>query len=355
MSVEVVEKRKGGVTCGDCGASLAAGATKCAECDSENIKKSLVVVRKAVGDDDEEVKAALENDSVEEEDDLEEEEDELDDDEDDEEDEEETDDDEEDEEVPEPVAVGKLLSLEALNIMTAGAEDVIKVFAENPTKDAYEEVMVELNNVMDAAAERWFKGETVTKADQGSGHAALVRERVNGIINKEGKKMPRPKNFDSLDDETKKYIEDLEKTGEGEDGVVKSAITKRDDLPEDVRKSLEAADKIVEENETKKWDELAKSYTHFPGDKQELAKSLRKLSETDEEAFKVMKNTLDAAQENLRQSDIFKSYGLPGNGNSNDDENTAQAKELVAKGEYKTIEQAQVALMDGRAYKPTNV
>lgn len=349
MTVEVVEKRKVSTVCGDCGANLAADVSKkdgCPECESKNIKKSLTIVRKSVGDEEDELEI-----EVEDEDDP----DEEDEDEDDDDEEEEEEDEDEDDDTP-PVGVKKsdipLLSLEVLNIATACAEDIVKVFAEGKGRSDYESSMLELNNVMDSAAENWFKGTNVTKAEDAEGHASLIRERVNGIITKEGKTMPRPKNFDSLDDETKAYISELEGDGEG---VVKSAITKREDLPDDVRKSLADADRIVEAEAVRHWDETAKSYSHFPGDKTELAKTLRGLSEKAPEEFEELKKSLDAAEEGLKNSEIFKSYGLPGGGeDSSVSKHHATAKELVSKGEFETLEQAEASLMNGSDYTPTN-
>ena len=371
MSVEVVEKRKGSVICGDCGEELDSTVTKsdgCPHCDSHNIKKSLVVVRKAVGDEEDDLENEV-DDELEEEEDVDEEEDELDDedldDEDDEEEDDDLDEEDEDEELEEEaedaVPVGKrsaeLLGLEALNISTALAEDVAKLFTSRKvSKKAYEDVMVEFNNVMDAAADRWFKGGTVSKAKDKQGHAALIRERVSNIVKtkKEAKKMPkRPKTLDSLDlpDDVKKYIGELES-----DGEVKKSVNPYAGLPEEVQKSLKAADKIVEEREQEKWEGVAKNYKHFPGNKTELAKTLRSLSESAPEAFEELKKSLDAAEYNLAQSDIFKSYGRPGGDEEASDEITKRktdAQKLVDDGKYQTIEQAEVALMDGSAYKPT--
>lgn len=370
MTVEVVGKRKGGAVCADCGQKLPSDAGECTSCGSKKIKKSLVIVRKAVGDSEEELESAVGvDDSVEDEElddeDLEDEDDEDEDEEgdeedaDDDEDEEDEDDEEEDDESSDD-DVEKSdphRDLEILNIATAFAEDVAKVFSAGTGRSGYEDVMMDLNNIMDSAAEKWFGGTTITKAEDAAGHAALIRERVNGMISKEGKKMPRPKelDFDSLDDATKKYIEGLE-NGKTDDGVAKSTITKRDDLPEDVRKSLDEADKIVEENKVAQWTSVAKSYSHLPGKVEDNAKMLRSLSESNPTAFEELKKSLDAAQELFDQSEILKSYGRPGGGEDTSiSKRTAQAKELVEKGLYPTVEQAEVALMGADDYQPTNV
>lgn len=341
MTVQVIEKRKGATVCGGCGDELTDEVAKsqdfkCSKCGSEDVKKSIILVRKAVGDTEEEAEDALDDVEVEEEEDELDDDDEVDDDDlddDDEEEEEEEEDDEEDEEDDEeddedddapPPGVKKsytpLRAAEVLNLSTALAEDIVKVL--NGEAD-YESVMVEFNDVMDAAAESWLSGANVSKSSLGS-HRALITERVNGIMG------------------TKK--------------IKKSHDDPYAGLPAEVRKSLENADKIVEERETEKWLEVAKGYSHFPGDKVELAKSLRTLHETDEDAYKVMKATLDAGQHNLEQGDIFKRFGENGEGETDEvKKRRSAAQELVSKGEFKTIEQAEVHLMNGENYKPTNV
>lgn len=358
MGVEVVEKRKGGLTCGECGTGLAAGTTECPEDGSTNIRKSLVIVRKSISDDGSEVEDEeivdeedVDEDDSEDEDESEEEEEEEfeeDEDSDDEEDEEEE---EEDDSAPSGVkkADPDTVALEALGLSTAFAEDIAKVFSGNVSRTEYEDTMTQFNEVMDTAADGWFTGNTISKSEDGKKNSSLIRERVNGIINKEGTEtMPRPKNFDSLDDETKNYIKSLE--GEEYEEVGK----KYADLPEEVQKSLNAADKIVEEREVEKWEGIAKSYKNFSGDKSDLAKTLRSLSESNPDAFEELKKTLDSAEKQLEESEVFKSFGAPGGSENMSDKETAAAKELVAKGDYETLEQAQVALMDGESYTATN-
>jgi hypothetical protein len=325
MAVEVISKKKGARTC-EAGHEVPEGATECPDCGSTVIKKSLLLIRKAVGDDNDDLDSAVTADDVndEDDDDLEDEDDdEVEDEDDDDEEEDEDDDDEEDEVVERPKKSIKksnreTFALEVLNISTALAEDIVKAFTAGGD---YETVMSEFNDVMDAAAENWASGKTVSKKSDAEGAKTLINERVSAIT--KGIEMP-------------------------------SSITKRDDLPEDVRKSLEKADKLIEKSEVERWEGVAKGYSHFPGDKTELAKTLRKLNDADPEAFEELKKTLDAAEENLKQSDVFKRYGS--NAPSTDvSKHHSKAAELVAKGDYATIEQAEVALMDGADYTPTNV
>jgi len=356
MAKEVVEKRKGLLTCADCKAEMAPGMDKCPECGSTNIKKSIIIIRKETSDVDDE----LDTDEVDEDDDDSDE-----DDEDEEEDDEDSEDDEDDDEdVVEPVVlegVGKRIAfVEALNLSTALAEGVTKILTGDISKAAtsYEDVMTEFNTVMDTAFEQWVSGDTISKADALESQSTLIHTRVNNIIKEGGAVMPnkitRPESFDSaeLPDDLKAYIESLESA---------EPVEKKDDEEEDIFKGLtpkaaEIVRKAAETNEQSEADKfitLAKSYTHIPGEKVELAKSLRKSSESDPEGFKVLTETLAASNENLKQSDIFKAYGRPGHGDSEVSKNHTAAEELVSKGDFDTIEQAEVSLMGGADYQST--
>lgn len=372
MPVEIVEARKGIRSCGDCQNRLDASATSCT-CGSSNIKKSIVLVRKATGDDDEELPDLSDLDLDEEVEGEEEENEEEDDDEEDEneedgegEEEEGEDDDEEEEDPPVVKSLSAdaqhLVALETLNIATSLAEKIAKVFSGSPEEieKNYEDTMTELNSVMDTAAEKWMSGSTISKAAEVESQVALIKKRVNTLIAKDGempKKVERPAALDGLElpEEVKNYITSLESS----DGNV----TKSESGEEDIYKGLTpAAAEIVrkaaetnERAEQEKYMSIAKSLKYVPGDRDELAKSLRKAAEESPEAYETLKKSLEASNELLSESDVFKQHGLPGGGEPTDaiSKRRAQAKELVEKGEYPTIEQAEVSLMDGSAYKPS--
>jgi hypothetical protein len=358
VAVQTVSKRRTALTCGDCHEEQEEGVSKCASCDSENIKKTLIVIRKSEADDEEELES-VDLDEEDDDDDDEEEEDEhisVEDEDDDEEDEEE--DEEEETEEAQPVGKRSQFSSEVLNICTALAEDIVKVFTDDENlkvrKTEYEDVMTEANSVIDAAAERWFAGGTVSKnKKEAQGHIALARQRFESIL--KGSNMPktqRPKALDDLElpDEVKEYISTLE-------GGDVSKSDPYSGLPEEVKKSLKRADDLVEKAEQDKWSGIAKGYKHFPGDKVELAKTLRRLHDADSEAFEELKKSLDAAEFNLEQSSVFQSFGSPGGGADETEiekKRRTKAEELVSKGEYATIEQAEVALMDDNDYVETS-
>jgi hypothetical protein len=220
-------------------------------------------------------------------------------------------------------------------------------------------VMTELNNVMDAAAERWMSGTTVSKAAPKARRKQLeiIKRKVQSVIAKaEGKEMPKkPKRPSSLDglqlpDDVASYIKELEgDVSKSDDDIYKG-------LSPEVAKRLQRADELVEKQYTKDWEDIAKNYTHVPGDKSELAAALRTAFETSPEAFNTLKKSLDAAQYNLAQSDVFKQYGSRGTDDGSDEvaKRHKEAEELVSKGDYPTVEQAEVALMNkkpGAHYK----
>ena len=369
MTVGVVSKRVAKRTCGECEAELEKDEP-CSEHPDANVKKSLVVVRKAEGDDTDDLDAALEEEDADEDDDEEEEEDdseEEDEEEDGDEDEDDEDEEDDEEETPADADLKKsdvpVMTVEALGIATQFAEEIAKVFATKGDKSAaYEDVMTEFNNVMDAAADRWRSGTTVSKSSSKSMRAkqlAIISNKVKSVIAKaEGKEMPkkpaRPSSLDGLQlpDDVAAYIKELE-GGE---------VSKSDDiykgLHPEVAERLKKADDLVEKSIQKDWDDVAAQYKHVPGDKSELSKALRTAFETSPEAFNTLKKSLDAAEYNLSQSDIFKSHGSRGGGEPSDEisKRDAAAKELVSKGDFPTVEQALLHLMNqegGKFYRPT--
>lgn len=373
-------KKKGMLVCADCGTEFTkndaedaaegpeTGAPdsedmmegsenpKCPNCGSEKIKKTLVIIRKEIADVDEE----LEDDDDDEDDDEDEEDDEgleIED-----EDDEEGDDEEEEVLENEPPVIKSLnrankktAFVEAMNLSTALAESVAKILTGKISKaqDTYEEVMTDFNAVMDTAFKSWVSGETVSKSNNLDEQAILIHKRVNNIIKEGGAAMPnkktRPESLDSLElpDDVKAYIASLE-TEEGD--VEKADIFKG--LSPEVAAIVKRAEITNEQAEAQKFIDVAKAFTHIPGDKVELAKSLRHSSETDEEGYKTLISTLTATNENLKDSSVFKSFGKPGSGDKVSKKST-EAAELVSKGVFKTLEAAEVSLMNGSDYIAT--
>lgn len=367
--MKVVVKKKKMMHCADCGNEMAEGQKKCS-CGSMNISKSLIIIRKETAESGEE----LPDDDVDDDDvdvvDIDVEDDiDVDDEDDDDEDDDEDEDDDDD--VVEPVVAKSLTGdakkvafVEALNLSTALAESITKILGSDISKaaESYEDVMTDFNTVLDTAFDTWVSGESVSKADDVDAQTQLISTRIHNITKEGGAAMPtkitRPESLDTaeLPDDIKAYITSLE-SGE--------PVEKKDDdeevdiykgLSPEVANIVKKAEATNEQNEAQKFIDVAKGFTHIPGDKTELAKSLRHASETDEAGYKVLVSTLTATNENLSQSDVFKSYGKPGakSGDSEVSKRHADAVALVEKGDFATVDQAEVSLMDGSDYAATN-
>jgi len=150
---------------------------------------------------------------------------------------------------------------------------------------------------------------------------------------------------------TKTYTTVVENVG----GTVSKSDEKTDiykgltpEAAEIVRKSAD----VLEERETEKWESVAKGFKNVPGDKGALGAALRALNEADPEKYKAVAEALGAADAGLQDSEVFKSFGRPGT-----DTTVSKAQELVSKGEAKTLDEAELLLIErnpGEFYTPTN-
>jgi hypothetical protein len=340
VPVKTVKKAKGTRTCGDCGANLAAGVSKCPNCNSSNIKKTLIVVKKSESVSDtpgveaEDPKGFIEGEGAEEEvedDDSEEEPPDEDEDDSEEDEEDEEDDDDEDEEedgVTKRVAksVQPSANNEAAMLTLSMVQGIFKAIGSSDPMGNIDAELTAFNNAMDEAATNWIDGKVVSKA--------LSPERRKQLEAKLAM--------------LKSKLADLEGGGsdddDEEDGAMsKRATTKKTDIfkgltpeaAEIVRKSQE----LIEKNTEGEFHNLAKSYGM--GDEVELGKALRHLSETNESAFNAVTKTLRSAQEVAKQGAVFTSFGSPAPG-STDAAGRAQsiAKAFREKDNGLTPEQA---------------
>jgi hypothetical protein len=156
-------------------------------------------------------------------------------------------------------------------------------------------------------------------------------------------KQSRPTALDSLElpDDVSAYISGLEEGA----GIEKSDIFKG--LTPEAAEIVKSAQELVEENEQKKFKEKAESFTHLPGDRDELAKSLRAMHSIDPEGYDTLVKSLDAANEAAKSGDITKAIGRPGGGEPTSaiEKRKTQAQKMVENGEFPTVEQAEVALL----------
>lgn len=341
MPSTIVSKAKGTRTCADCGSNLAAGATKCQNCGSTNIKKSLIIVRKeesvpdAPGQEapdpegfadaeaqssDEEPDDATDDES--EEDDPEFEEGDGEDDEDDltegdfepadeeEDDESESDDDEEDDDVQKNSGrIAKSVQARAANdvalMFLTAADNICKALEDTDPMGAVDAEMTALNNAVDDALDGWVEGRSITKMSD------ATRQKLQAKLKMLKAKAAALKDPDDDGDDDTTPEGDTDHDFFPKKG---SKMAKRSDIykgltpeaAEIVRKSHE----VLEAAEDKKFEELAKSYA--APNSVELGKSLRFLSENNPDGFKAVEQALKAAQAAVDSSEVFKSFGLPG-------------------------------------------
>lgn len=360
MPVTTAIRKKGTKTCAKCGGNVAASASKCQNCGSSELKKSIIIVRKvdATGEDANTSDAALEEavtdrESVEEEDDEledldedefegadgddeDEDEDDEDDEEDDSEDEDAEEDDEEDEEDPKVTkrivrrrrVAKSAAGMESVNwdILLAAltvAEDIQDAVSKGDVGEggAYDTAMHTFNNVCDAAAESWGSGESISKEDDSAklkrlkARVAEIRAQLKGASGDD----------DDEDDVEKRDDEDIFK------GLTPKAAA-----------ILRNAQEIQERDKTAQFESVAKSFGPLPTSETELGAALRVLSDTDKTAYETVTKALKASAEAQRQSDIFKSFGTAqaGLAASGGDELDTIAKSLQATNTSLTDEQA---------------
>jgi len=312
MPMDVVEKKKVKYYCGECGEDTAvAKGENCPHSKKHTIKKSIVIVRKETDD-----ATAADNDSAvtEEEYDEEDYEDDL-------EDSDADDDDEEEEEAADSeVAVGKR-ALEFLTIAGSCAEQLAK-------GADYESVMTAFNQSADV-----WNDHNIAKNDvEFNDLRTTLAKQVNAIAKQSGEDeedVPEPPKKNK---KKGKYPPDASMGTDDEDSMSKRDIYKG--LNPAVVKKLKAADELIEKNAVREWEEtVQKNWPDVPMDRAATAASLRVLHATDAKAYKAMEQTLNAAQESLRDSEIFKSFGTT-SFDTGEDPLVGEAKAKIEKGLY---------------------
>jgi RNA polymerase subunit RPABC4/transcription elongation factor Spt4 len=352
VPTETVVKSKSTKTCRNCKSNLAGSATKCQNCGSSDLAKSLIIIRKSemTGEDanapdptdaHEEVTEHESGDDEEledlEEDDFEPAEGDEDDDEDDEEEDSEDDDAEEDEDDEEDPKVTKRIvrrrrvaksantdsvNLDILMAALTVAEDISEAVAKNDVGEdgAYDRAMHAFNNVCDGAVALWGNGESISKADD-SEKLKRLKARVAEI-------RAKLKGSDSEDDDDEDNVEKSEDIFKG--------------LSPAAAAILREAQSTLEEKKVNEFQTVAKSFGPLPTSEVDLGAALRVLADADKTAYETVTKALKAAAESQRQSDIFKSFGSAqaGFAASGGDELGTIAKSLMASNNNLTEEQA---------------
>lgn len=331
MPTQTVQKVKSTKTCRGCGGNVAGSATKCQNCGSSDLMKSLVIVRKsemtgedAHAPDPPELESEVTDDESADEDDdeyedLDEDEfeaaygDEDEDDEDDEEDEDDSEDDdaEEDDEEEDPKVTKRIVrrrkvaksaapEMESVNLdiylaAFTAADEISKAIESGDIEgddSAFETAMTRFNNVCDAGAPSWANGESIAKEDD-QAKLKRLKARVAQI-----RAMLKGGGGDDEDDDVEKRDnEDIFK------GMPPAAVA-----------ILKRAQEIQERDTIREFEEVAKSFEGLATPTDELGAALRSLKGADETAYETVTKTLRAASEAMAQSTIFKTWGSPQEG-----------------------------------------
>jgi hypothetical protein len=376
-----IVKRKVTRTCSDCGSNLG-DESKCHNCGSTKVKKSLIILRKEEVDveegnlTDEELQEQLDatasdegdGDDGTEEEVVEEEDDETGEDDEPGKPDEDNSDPERDKhlsDIPDEV-VGKA-SEETLDLTFALSKSIGEILrnSEIDKADAYEQVMVQFNTALDQAAERWFAGSFVSKSATASperlARLTEMHTQLSSIIGKKEGGTVTGLSDDvrkGLSDDVLAYISDLEAkvptdvTKNEDDEIFKGLSPAAVELVKSAQKTAEDAKAELAKREdaekTREYITKAAGFSHLPIKADEFGPILKSAAATlTEEEFGKLEQVLSAANYNLAQSNVFKSFGSSRNGADGSviSKVEAEAKTLVDAGTFPTIEQAQAHLM----------
>lgn len=341
MPVATVVKKKASKTCMGCNGNVAADVSKCPNCGSSEMKKSLLIIRKAesvpdspgteapeIQESDLEDAVEQDEEGTEEDDDTDSDEEEDDDDSEDEEDDDEDDEDEEADDVPQ-IKKSQLPTIanETVLLVLTAADAIIKAASESNIAKMDEEVTL-LTNAFDAALETWGKGETITKAMD-----PAMRSKLQAKL-KSLKAQAAAMQDGSDDDED----DDMSKAVSKKKRVIRKS--ERFELPPEIEKRLAKADELVEKAAVDKYEALAKSLGKTGDEIVSVGKTLRFLEESNPDAFKVVKEQFAAAHEIEKSSSIFTTFGGVGAGATGSSEAEVIAKNLQEKDSNLTKEQA---------------
>lgn len=249
-----------------------------------------------------------------------------------------------------------LPTLEALNLGTQLAEN-IHLILKNNKPELFNAVVTEFVDALGTGMNEWIDGSTITKAKNTDAQAQDVAQRVLDIISKASPASEMSDEAaegcdpDKMDDVADNSVGKLKTSYPGNNqnekeqtvvGKNKDAIFKSVDddpyegLSEPVVKKLQQLDELVELQTQEKYIQKARTLKTLPGFSEEkIAKQLRSAYEVDEEGGDYLYQTLSAAANTTKDSEIFKQYGMPGQGASEDDpiaKARAYAQSHISKG-----------------------
>lgn len=230
-------------------------------------------------------------------------------------------------------------TIEALNLGLQFAENIELVTKSGKT-ELYETVLSDFVEAANAAAAEWVAGSTVTKSSDLDAQVDDIAERAYGILAKaSGDDTSDDSDDDDSDDEDDSDEDDSEDSKDAKDAmgklkknkvrvvVKKSRVVKTlaeedpyEGLSEVVVKKLQQFDELLELQQAEKYTKLAKSLRSLPGfDEEKISKQLRDAFEADEDGGKYLYQTLTAAANQMKDSDAYRQYGMPGQGSGSTD------------------------------------
>lgn len=242
-----------------------------------------------------------------------------------------------------PLDVGKSLrvrknkelpTLEALNLGVGLVENIDRILKAN-RPDLYETAMNEFIEHMNAGAETWFSGSSITKSKDTKAQAEDVFGRIQDIIRKaspEAEMSDEAAEGESPDkvDAGRPSIPSKKSQNAGEDNtsVGKSRVNKSlsDDPYEGLHpvvvEQLRKAKELQELQEQETYLKKARELSGLPNFNEErIAKQLRSAYEEGTEEGEYLFQTLAAAANVAKDSTVFKQFGVTGVGSGIDESN----------------------------------
>lgn len=229
-------------------------------------------------------------------------------------------------------SVTNLSAMEALNLGVQFAENISRIVKANKP-EAYNEVMADFVETVNAAAGEWFVGSNITKSKDSTKQANDIAQRALSILAKASPasemsdEASEGEDADKMDSVADNHVGKLKTSypgnnkNEKEQTVGKKKVFKSLNgdpyagLPDEIVKKFQELDELKEERAQSTFIAKARELRGLPGFNEErVAKQLRDAYEVDQENGDYLFQTLSAAANVAHDSTIFKQFGMPGQG-----------------------------------------
>ena len=266
-----------------------------------------------------------------------------------------------------------LVAVEAANLAVRLAKNLSAIY-DKDRPDLYPAVVGDFLDVLNAGAQEWFAGSSITKSATLDTQVQSVAEEMYALL---AKASPASEMSDDAsaggdadaDDKVADNSMGKLKTttrankNEKEQTVGKKKLYKNlrqveqdfeDDLDPVSKAKFDLLDELLEEKEQNKYVAKARELRNIPGwNEKKVAKQLRAAYETDPDMGKELEQMLAASANVISESVVLKQHGMTGGGSLGSDDMQAKmaqayaaADQNIAKsGEGKTREQLAVEYM----------